>query len=89
MPITEETYKSLGFKTPDFVENTYGIKIYFGTKGKDDWCIEVPRELCKLKCPKYHFGYNYVVYLETEEEVLRIAREFTQLAEVAERNKHK
>lgn len=82
----EETYKSLGFEPPKFVENAYGIKIYLGTKGESDWCVEVPRELCKLKCPKYHFGYNYVVYLESEEEVLRIAREFTELAE---RNKRK
>lgn len=85
MPITEDTYKSLGFKLPDFVVNEYGIKIYLGTKGKDDWCIEVPKELCKLKTPRYLFGYNYAVYLETEEEVLRIAREFTELAERSKR----
>ena len=82
----EDIYKSLGFKSPDFVENAYGIKIYLGTKDESDWCIEVPRELCKLKTPHYPFGYNYVVYLESEEEVLRIAREFTELAE---RNKRK
>lgn len=82
----EEAYKSLGFKSPDFIVNHYGIKIYLGTKGKDDWCIEVPKEVCKLKTPHYPFGYSYVVYFETEEEVLRIAREFTELAE---RNKRK
>ncbi len=84
----EETYKSLGFKYPDFVENPYGIKIYFGAKGKDDWCVEVPKKLCKLKCPKYDLPYNYVAYFVTEEEALRIAREFTQLAD-AERNNRK
>lgn len=82
----EDIYKSLGFKSPDFVENAYGIKIYFGTKGKDDWCVEVPIELCKLKCPNYPFSYGYRDYLTSKEEVLRVAREFTELAE---RNKHK
>ena len=37
MPITEDVYKSLGFEPPKFVENEYGIKIYLGTKGNDDW----------------------------------------------------
>lgn len=74
-------YESLGFKPPNFVENPYGIKIYLGTKGKNDWCVEVPKELAKLKCPNYDFGCNYVVYLESEEKVLLVAREFTELAE--------
>lgn len=82
----EDTYKSLGFKPTDILVNAYGIKIYLGTKGKNDWCIEVPKELCKMKTPLYSFGYDYAVYLESEEEVLRIAREFTELAE---RNKRK
>ena len=85
-----EMYKSLGFKTPDFIENQYGIKIYLGTKGKDDWCIEVPIALVKLKCPNYPFTYGYRDYLITEEEVLRIAREFTELAERSKQNvRHK
>ena len=82
----EDAYKSLGFKPTDILVNAYGIKIYLGTKGKNDWCIEVPKELCKMKTPLYPFGYDYAVYLESEEEVLRIAREFTELAE---RNKRK
>lgn len=82
----DDVYKSLGFEVPDFVQNAYGIKIYVGEKGKNDWCIEVPKEVAKLKGAKYPFDYNYVVYLESEEEVLRIAREFTELAE---RNKRK
>ena len=77
----EDIYKSLGSKSPDFVENPYGIKIYLGKKGKEDWCIEVPKELAKMKLPDYDLWYNYKVYLTTEEEVLRIAREFTELAE--------
>ena len=43
--------------------------------------VEVPKELAKLKCPKYYFNYNYVQYLISEEEALHIAREFTKLAE--------
>ena len=82
----EDAYKSLGFEPPEFVVNEYGIKIYLGTKGKDDWCVEVPREIVKLIYPHYPFGYNYAVYLESEEEVLRVAREFTTYAE---RNKRK
>lgn len=74
-------YKSLGFKKPEFLENSYGIKIYIGTKGKDDWCIEIPKELAKKKCYNYNLDYNYIVYLTSEEEVIRIAKEFTQLAE--------
>lgn len=86
MSTTEGAYKSLGFQSPDFIVNAYGIKIYLGTKDKDDWCIEVPIELCKLKCPNYPFSYGYRDYLTSEEEVLRVAREFTELAE---RNKRK
>ena len=82
----EDIYKNLGFKTPDFVENPYGIRIYFGTKDKDDWCVEIPKELAKLKCPRYPFDYNYVEYLISETKALIIATEFTQLAE---RNKRK
>lgn len=74
-------YEALGFKSPKFITNPYGIKIYLGTKGKEDWCIEVPRELVKIKCPNYPFDYNYVEYLTSEEEVLRIAKEFTRLVE--------
>lgn len=82
----EDIYKNLGFKTPDFVENPCGIRIYFGTKDKDDWCVEIPKELAKLKCPRYPFDYNYVEYLISETKALIIATEFTELAK---RNKRK
>lgn len=42
-------YDYLGFNTPKFVENPYGIKIYTGTKDKDDWCVVIPKELIKKK----------------------------------------
>lgn len=45
----EDVYKKLGFKHPEFLENPYGIKIYIGTKGEDDWCVEIPKELVSGK----------------------------------------
>ena len=79
--MNEGMFEALGFKKQNVVVNPYGIKIYIGTKGKEDWCIEVPVELCKLKVPNYPFRYGYRDFLTSEEEVLRIAREFTGLAE--------
>lgn len=76
----EDLYKDLGFKSPQFLENPYGIKIYLGSKGKDDWCVEIPKELARKKSRYYNRDYNYVVYLTSETEVLRIAKEYTQLA---------
>ena len=35
----EDAYKSLEFKKTEVIENPYGIKIYLGSKDKDDWCI--------------------------------------------------
>ena len=84
--MSEQYYNLLGFKAPEFISNPFGIKIYIGTKGKEDWCIEVPKELAKLKCPKYPFEYNYAVYCVSEEEVLQIAREFSTLAECRLKN---
>ena len=77
----ETIYETLGFKAPEVLVNPYGIKIYLGTKGKDDWCIEVPKEIVKKKCPRYPYDYNYVDYLISEERVLEIAREYTRLAQ--------
>ena len=76
----EDAYKSLEFKKTEVIENPYGIKIYLGSKDKDDWCIEIPKELARKKCRSYNHDYNYVVYLTSEANVLRIAREFTQIA---------
>ena len=82
----EQAYELLGFKTPEFISNHFGIKIYIGTKGKEDWCIEVTRELCKLKCPKYPFAYNYAEYMISEEKALQIAREITAFADCCLKN---
>ena len=76
----ESKYESLGFKAPDFVENQYGIKIYLGTKGELDWCVEVPKELAQKKCPQYKCSKNFVVYLVSEEHALGVAEGYTKLA---------
>lgn len=76
----EDAYKSLGFEAPQFLENPYGIKIYLGTKDRDDWCVEIPKELAQKRCSYYKCKSNYVVYLVTEEDALRIAKVYTKLA---------
>ena len=56
----ESLYESLGFKQPEFVENPCGIRIYLGTKDKEDWCVEIPKELVQIKCPRQKpIGYLY------------------------------
>ncbi len=76
----EDLYIALGFKKPEYLMNRYGIKIYIGTKGKDDWCVEIPKELAKKKYSGYNCKCNYGVYLVTEEHALSVAKEFTEFA---------
>lgn len=78
----DDLYASLGFKAPDFVENQYGIRIYLGTKGKEDWCVEIPYKLIIQKLPQYigKCTKNVIVYFISEEDVLSIAEEFTTIA---------
>lgn len=77
----EDRYKQLGFKQPEFLVNHYGIRIYMGTKGKDDWGLVIPKELVKLKSRHYFSDNDYAVYMESEEYVLQTAAFYTQLAE--------
>ena len=77
----EDLYKQLGFDRPKIRVNRYGIKIYIGEKGEDDWGVEIPNELCKEKCDSFIGDKNYMYYGVTEEDALRIARTFTELAE--------
>ncbi len=51
-------YEHLGFNTPKFLENPYGIKIYMGTKDKDDWCVVIPKELVRKKVKPDTLGYR-------------------------------
>ena len=76
-----DIYKHLGFKQPAFLENHVGIRIYIGSIGKDDWTVVIPKEIAQKKCPNYTLQSDYVNYLVTESEALRIAEEFTTLAE--------
>ena len=76
----ENLYEELGFKKPKFVENPYGIKIYLGTKDKDDWCLEIPKELAQKRRSYYKCDKNCVIYCINEEEALRIAKVYTELA---------
>lgn len=38
-------YEELGFKTPEFLENHHGIRIYIGAKDEDDWCVVIPSKV--------------------------------------------
>lgn len=74
----KDLYRQLGFKRPEYMENNYGIRIYIGTEGKEDWCVEVPKELCDTK--KYKYGKNIMFYLVTEEQAIEIATKYTEVA---------
>lgn len=76
----KDLYKKLGFKQPDFLENPYGIRIYIGTSGSDDWGVVIPKELVKMKCSRYNYNKDYNVYFVTERHALRIAEEYTEFA---------
>lgn len=81
----EDLYNSLGFTKPNYIENPYGIKIYLGTKDKDDWCVEIPKELIQevhrgYYRSRYKFDKNCVIYCVTEEEALNIAKKYTNWA---------
>ena len=77
----EALYERLGFKRPEYLENPYGIKIYIGTKGEDDWGVVIPKELVKMKCKEYNFCNDYNVYFVDETYALTIAEMYTELAE--------
>ena len=74
------TFEDLGFKRPDYIVNHYGIKVYVGTEGKDDWCVEIPNWIAKAKCRGFDNDNNIVLYLVSEEQAFVVAREYTELA---------
>jgi hypothetical protein len=76
----EDLYAALGFKKPEYLSNRYGIKIYIGTKDREDWCVEIPKELAKKKYSGYNCKCNYGVYLVSEKYALEVAKVFTELA---------
>ena len=77
-------YEQLGFTQPNYVKNVYGIKILLGTKGENDWCIVIPRELVEKKC-RVKLHSDFVMYLESEETVLLVAKEYTEYAKYLEK----
>lgn len=81
-------YTKLGFKKPDYVENRYGIKIYLGTKDKDDWCVEVPKELLQTnsKYPTWN-KQNMAFFSVTEKVALELAEKYTRIAKSERRIK--
>ena len=81
----DDKYEQLGFKRPEILENPYGIRIYIGTKGEEDWCVEIPKELCTLKCASFNYNNSFMFYLISEEEALRVAGDFTELAKLKEK----
>lgn len=83
----KDLYNSLGFKKSDIVVNPYGIKILIGTKGEDDWCVEVPKELVTKKYGHYYGESNYTAYFIAEQEALKIAEEYTNVAKSIETSK--
>lgn len=76
----EDVYKKLGFKSSEILENTFGIRIYVGTKGKNDWCIVIPKVLCEMKCKNYPYDNPFISYCISESEVINLAKEYTELA---------
>ena len=88
-------YENLGFETPKVLENAYGIKIYIGTKDKDDWCVEIPKHILKKKHRQTILGDKptimqtikskmmeepLVFYYISEKKALSIASEWTNIA---------
>ena len=75
----EDRYINLGF-THYYTTNPYGIRILFGTEGKDDWCIEIPAEFVRRDCNLYKSDKPLVMYCISEEETLRMAEKYTHIA---------
>ena len=75
-----DLYEQLGFKQPKILMNSYGIKIYVGTKDKDDGGVVIPNWLIKSKRPCYIDTKDYALYLVTEQEALALAKEYTEHA---------
>lgn len=80
----KSAYEKLGFEQPKILENPYGIRIYIGTKNEEDWCVEVPKELCKKSCSKFNYDNNFTFYFVTEQYALEIAERYTALAKASE-----
>ena len=74
----DKQYAEVGFKVPDYIENSYGIKIYIGTKDKEDWCVEIPQRLTEGSYAKYKQSLTF--YGISEQMALRMAKKYTNIA---------
>lgn len=72
-------YAELGFKIPNYLENKYGIRIYLGTTGKDDWHVSIPKELIGGNYQK-HCDEDFTFYMISEECALSVADRYTRYA---------
>jgi hypothetical protein len=78
----DDVYEQLGFKQPKILMNPYGIKIYVGTKDKDDWCVVIPNWLVKSKHPCFIYTSDYALYFVSEQEALATAKIYTEHAKM-------
>ena len=80
----DDLYKKLGFVASKILTNPYGIKIYVGTKGGDDWCVLVPKEIVSRKLSsdiaREFREQDYIAYLITEQQALSTAERWTKFA---------
>lgn len=76
--VTQDQYTALGFKPPAFIENPYGIKIYIGTKGKEDWTVVIPQWIMQRE---HNYNKDFAFYLVTEEHALSTAERATRWAQ--------
>lgn len=79
-------YAELGFKIPNYLENEYGIRIYLGTTGKDDWHVSIPKELIGGNYEKY-CEEDFTFYMMSEEWALSVADRYTRYARAEEERK--
>ena len=76
-------YTELGFKLPNYLENEYGIRIYLGTTGKDDWAVSIPSKLME-PCYAEHCKKDFTIYMVSEECALAVAKKYTNYARAEE-----
>lgn len=75
-----DKYQELGFHRPNVLMNDYGIRIYVGTHGEDDWCVQIPVNLLNKKQGRKYFDKDFTWYLVSESDALRIAENYTKIA---------
>lgn len=77
-----DKYQELGFHRPKYLMNDCGIRIYIGTPGEEDWCVQIPVALLNKKVGNKRFDKDFTLYLISESEALRIAENFTTIVKM-------